>query len=136
MLVRLLVAVPVFALALAAAEVRAQGENPLVKLIKSKVKDDRKPFAITVEIKVKAGKETEFEAAFVPFLEATRKEPGCVVIQLNRDADQPDTYLVYEQFKSVAALDEHVKQKYAGTLVKTIRPLQDGDAKTRVFSVP
>jgi quinol monooxygenase YgiN len=136
MLVRLLIAVPVFAMALAAAEVRAQDENPLVKLVKSKVKDGQKPFAMTVEIKVKAGKETEFEAAFVPFLAATRKEPGCVGIHLNRDADHPDIYLVYEQFKSVAALEEHVKQKYAATLVKTIRPLQDGDAKTKVYVVP
>jgi len=135
MLARLLVAVPVLAL-MAAVEVRAQDETPLVKLVKSKVKDEKKPFAITVEFKVKAGKEAEFEAAFVPFLEASRKEPGVVAFQLNRDADHPDMYLVYEQFKSVAALEEHVKQKYAETLVKTIRPLQDGDAKTRVFVVP
>jgi autoinducer 2-degrading protein len=136
MLVRFLVAVPVFALALPAAEVRAQEENPLVKFIKSKLRDEKKPFAMTVEIKVKAGKEREFEAAFVPFLSETRQEPGCVGIHLNRDVDHPDIYLVYEQFKSVAALEEHVKQKYAATLVKTIRPLQDGDAKTKVFVVP
>lgn len=133
--VRLLVAASVLVLTVAAAG-RAQEEPPLVKLIKSKVKDEKKPFAATVEIKVTAGKEKEFEAAFVPFLEATRKEPGCVAIHLNRDADHPDTYLVYEQFRSVAAIEEHVKQKYAQTLVKTIRPLQDGDAKIRVFAVP
>lgn len=136
MLARVLVAASVLAL-MTAATIRAQDEpTPLVKLIKSKVKDEKKPFAVTVEIKVKAGKEKEFEEAFVPFLEATRKEPGCVTIHLNRDADRPDTYVVYEQFKNVAAIEEHVKEKYAQTLVKTIRPLQDGDAKTRVFSVP
>ena len=136
MLVRLLVAVSVVALMTAKGEVRGQDENPLVKLIKSKVKDETKPFAITVEFKVKAGKEKEFEAAFTPFLEATRKEPGCVAFQLHREADHPEIYLAYELFKDVAAIEEHVKQKYTATLLKVIRPLQDGDAKTRVYAVP
>jgi quinol monooxygenase YgiN len=132
----LLIAAPVLALMAAAPETRAQDENPLVKLVKSKVKDPAKPFAILVEIKVKAGKEKEFEAAFAPFLEATRKEPGCVAFHMNRDADHPEVYVFYEQFKSVAALDAHVKQKYTATLLKAIRPISDGETKTKVYAVP
>ncbi len=136
MLFRLLFATSVLALLTIAVDVQAQEESPLVKLVKSKVKDDKKPFAIIYEFKVKAGKEKEFEAAFVPFLEESRKEPGCVAFQLNRDTEHPEVYVVYEQFKSVAALEEHVKLPHAGKLLKTIRPLQDGAGKPTVYTVP
>ena len=59
-----LLLVPAFALAVVLAEARAADENPVVALVKSKVKDPAKPFAILVEFKVKAGKEADFVAAF------------------------------------------------------------------------
>ena len=126
----------VFVLALSASQARAQEEHPVVALIKSKVKDVKKPFAITVEFKVKAGKEKDFEAAFKPALEATRKEPGCVAYFLNRDPDHPDTYIMYEQFKSIAALEEHLKAKHTETLLKTVVPMCEGDPKIKVLLVP
>jgi quinol monooxygenase YgiN len=137
MRIGLLFAAAAFAATLAlSAPVRAQDENPVVKLIKSKVKDQKKPFAILVEFKVKAGKEKDFEAAFVPCLEATRKEPGCVAYYLNHDPDHPDTYMMYEQFKSVAAIEEHLKQKHTQTLLSTVGPLTDGDPKIKVMLIP
>lgn len=72
---RLLVTLPAVALfALTAAG--ADDENPIVTLVKSKVKDKTKPFAMTVTFKVKAGSESAFEAAFAPCVKASRKEPG------------------------------------------------------------
>jgi quinol monooxygenase YgiN len=132
----LLFALPAIGLGLSPSQARAQEENPVVKLITSKVKDVKKPFAITVEFKVKAGKEKDFEAAFKPALEATRKEPGCVAYFLNRDPDHPDTYIMYEQFKSIAALEEHLKAKHTETLLKTVVPMCEGDPKIKVLLVP
>jgi quinol monooxygenase YgiN len=123
-------------LALSASQARAQEEHPVVALIKSKVKDVKKPFAITVEFKVKAGKEKDFEAAFKPALEATRKEPGCVAYFLNRDPDHADIYTMYEQFKSVAAVDAHLKEKHTETLLKAVGPMCEGDPKIKVWLVP
>ncbi len=137
MRIGLLLAPAAFAAALVLAPAaQAQDENPVVKLIKSKVKDEKKPFAILVEFKVKAGKEKDFEAAFVPCLEATRKEPGCVAYYLNRDPDHPDTYVMYEQFKSVAAIEDHLKQKHTQTLLSTVGPMADGEPKIKVMLVP
>lgn len=130
----LLLAVPVFALCLADAQ--AQDENPVVTLIKSKVKDVKKPFAITVEFNVKAGKEKDFEAAFRPCLKATRKEPGCVAYHLNRDPDNPQTYIMYEQFRSVAALEAHMKEKHTETLLAAVGPMCEGAPKIKVLLVP
>src|SRR5437762_1112704 len=99
---RLLFALPALVVAvLLADETRAADDNPIVTLVKAKVKDPAKPFAMTVTFKVKAGKEKEFEAAFAPCLTATRKEPGCVAYELNRDPDDPTTYVMYEKFRSV-----------------------------------
>jgi quinol monooxygenase YgiN len=117
-------------------ESRAAEEHPVVALVKSKVKDPNKPFAMIVTFKVKAGKEKEFEAAFVPCLAATHKEPGCISYELNRDPDDPTTYFMYEKFKSVAALDAHIKMGHTQTLLKTVGTLTEGDPKVKVYTVP
>ncbi len=136
MLVRSLFAVPAFLVVLGLSEVRAQDENPVIALIKSKLKDTTKPFALSVEFTVKKGKEKEFEEAFKPCLEATRKEPGCVAYYLNRDPDHPQVYIMYEQFKSLDAIREHVKAKHTGELFEKITPLFDGEPKVKVLLVP
>ena len=136
MLVRSLIAIPALLVVLGLSEVRGQDENPVIALIKSKVKDTSKPFALSVEFKVKAGKENDFETAFKPCLEATRKEPGCVAYYLNRDPDHPETYIMYEQFKSLDAIREHVKAKHTATLFEKITPLFDGAPKVKVLLVP
>src|SRR5262245_48437355 len=84
-------------------------DHPVVALVKSKVKDPAKPFALLVTIKAKAGKEKELEAAFAPCIAATKKEAGCLAYELNRDSDDPTSYLMYEKFKNVAALEAHLK---------------------------
>ena len=114
----------------------ADDENPVVKLIKSKVKDPAKPFALIVTFKVKAGNEKKFEEAFAPALAATRKEPGCVAYYLNRDPDAPNTYVMYEQFKGVAGLDAHLKEKHTQTLLSTVIPMTEGEPKIKVYAVP
>jgi quinol monooxygenase YgiN len=121
---------------LLSAGTRAEEENPVVKLIKSKVKDEKKPFAILVTFKVKAGNEKKFEEAFAPCLTATRKEAGCVAYFLNRDTDEPNTYIMYEQFKGIPALEAHLKEKHTQTLLATVIPMCDGDPKIKVLSVP
>jgi quinol monooxygenase YgiN len=134
MLRALLLALP---LAVLSANARAaEDENPIVKLIKSKVKDEKKTFAILVTFKVKAGNEKKFEEAFAPALEATRKEAGCVAYYLNRDPDAPNTYIMYESFKGIPALEAHLKEKHTQTLLATVIPMSDGDPQIKVLAVP
>ena len=133
----LFLAVPLAALlSLSAGSAAAQDENPVVKLIKSKVKDEKKPFALLVTFKVKAGNEKKFEEAFAPCLVATRKEAGCVAYYLNRDTETTSNYVMYEQFKSVAALEAHLKEKHTQTLLSTVVPMCEGDPQIKVMTVP
>jgi quinol monooxygenase YgiN len=133
---RLLCALPLLGLLLALAAARAADDHPVVALVKSKVKDPSKPVALLVTIKAKAGKEKELETAFAPCIAATKKEPGCLAYELNRDADDPTAYLMYEKFKSVKALAEHLKLEHTQTLLKAVGPLTDGEIKAKVYAVP
>ena len=130
----LLIALPLALLA-GAAEVRADDENPIVTLVKSKVQDKDKPLGMTVTFKVKAGEEKAFEEAFTPCVAATRKEPGCVAYYLNRDVDDPSAYVVYEQYKNIVALEDHAKSDHVVELLKKVAPLLDGSPGVKVYSI-
>jgi len=131
-----LLALPVLALAgMFAADTGAQ-DHPAVALVKSKVKDPAKPFALFVTIKAKSGKGKELEAAFVPCIAATKKEAGCLAYELNRDPDDPTTYVMFEKFKNVAALEAHLKLEHTTKLFKALEPLTDGEIKAKVYVVP
>jgi len=117
------------------SELRAEEENPIVTLVKSKVTDKTKPFGMTVQFKVKPGEAKAFEEAFAPCLAATRKEPGCIVYFLNKDVDDANTFVVYERFKSVAALEAHAKSAHVGEVLKKITPLLDGDPAVKVYNL-
>jgi quinol monooxygenase YgiN len=138
MLTRRLLLLSLFLMGLSSAisSARAEDDHPVVALVKSKVKDSTKPFAIFVTLKAKAGKEKELEAAFAPCLAATKKEPGCIAYELNRDTEDPSVYVMFEKFKGVAALTDHLKQAHTQKLLKAIGPLTDGEIKAKVYSVP
>jgi quinol monooxygenase YgiN len=136
MLTRLLLALSLPALCLVISSARAQDDHPVVAMVKSKVKDPAKPFALLVTIKAKAGKEKDVEAACAPCIAATKKEPGCLAYELNRDTEHPEVYLMYEKFKSVAALADHLKQEHTQKLLKALPPLLDDEIKAKVFTVP
>jgi quinol monooxygenase YgiN len=111
-------------------------DHPAVALVKSKVKDPAKPFALFVTIKAKPGKEKDLEAAFAPCIAATKKEAGCLAYELNRDPDEPTTYVMFEKFKNLAALEKHLKLEHTAKLFKAIEPLTDGEIKAKVYTVP
>jgi quinol monooxygenase YgiN len=137
MIRRLFLALPAVLLAGSFLDARPddEKENPIVTTVKSKVKDKTKPFGMAVIFKVKTGSEKEFEEAFIPCAKATRKEAGCLTYQLNRDLDEPSNFVVYEQFKNIAALEEHAKSKHVEELLKKIGTMLDGDPKVKVFQI-
>jgi quinol monooxygenase YgiN len=131
-----LLALPLLTLAGLFSEATGADDHPVVAMVKSKVKDPTKPFALLVTIKAKAGKEKDLEATFAPCIAATKKEPGCLAYELNRDPDEPTIYVMYEKFKSVAALDAHLKLEHTMKLLSALGPLTDGEIKAKVYVVP
>lgn len=123
------------ALLVSLSPVRADDENPVVTLVKSKLKEHDKPFGMTVKFKVKAGEEKAFEEAFKPCLAGTRKEPGCLAYFLNRDVEEPATYVVFERFKKVSALEDHAKSAHVTALLKKLPSLTEGDPVVKVYAI-
>jgi quinol monooxygenase YgiN len=134
MLRALLVVIPLVALTCAPA-LRADDENPIVTFVKSKVAEKDKAFGMTVSFKVKAGSEKAFADAFTSCVAGTRKEPGCLAYFLNRDADDASTFVVFERFKNIAALENHAKTPHVSELLKKIAPLLDGEPVAKVYGI-
>ncbi|MFO0848507.1 MAG: putative quinol monooxygenase [Gemmataceae bacterium] len=124
------------ALSLSLALLPAQPpENPILTSIKAKLKHPDKPFTTVVNVKVKAGMEAKFEAAFAECQKATRKEPGCKSYDLNRDADHPEQYLLFERWKSADALASHLKAAHTTKLLAAMGDLLDGPPEIKVYVV-
>jgi len=64
-------------------------------------------FVLVVKMRAQEGKDDEAAAVMLELAEATRQEPGCIHYIPVRDADDPRTFLFYEQYVDRAALDEH-----------------------------
>jgi len=63
--------------------------------------------SFTVRMKFKPEDRDEIREALRALTEASRKEPGCVsYIPHGVEAD-PDTVVIYEQYRDAGALDEH-----------------------------
>jgi quinol monooxygenase YgiN len=132
----LLVALPALLLIGAFAAAAGADEHPLITRVKGKVKDPAQPFVLVVSIKAKAGMGKALEEAFAPCVAATRKEAGCLAYDLVRDTDDPTTYLVYEKFKNVTALDGHLEQGHTIKLLKALESILDGEITSKVYVVP
>ena len=62
---------------------------------------------LAVNLTISAGHENEVIDMFRKLQAATRQEPGCITYVVQRSRENPRLYLVYEQYKSEAALEEH-----------------------------
>jgi autoinducer 2-degrading protein len=62
---------------------------------------------LAVHVTIKAGSEDEAIAHMLPLEAASRKEPGCLAYVVQRSRENPRHFLIYEQYKDDAALDEH-----------------------------
>lgn len=135
MLLRALLLVLPLGLLVGQSAVRAEDENPIVTLVRSKLKDPGQPFAMLVTFKVKAGQEKAFEEAFAPAIVATRKSAGCLAYDLNREVDDPSAYTVFEKYSTLKALEDHARSPHVVKLLGTIFPLLDGEPSVKVYSV-
>ena len=89
----------------AAQEVDA---NVLSDPIVSQISDPNKPFSVLIDITLIPGKENEFEREFGPVIAEVRKEPGNIEFQLSQHPQEPNVYFLYERWKNVEVLKEHM----------------------------
>ena len=87
--------------------------------LKAKVKDDQ-PFQLLVRIRLKPGTEEKFAAEAAKAAKATAAEPGCEHYAFFEDLEAPGTVILFEKWKSTAALKSHLEQPYTVSLLKQI----------------
>jgi autoinducer 2-degrading protein len=108
-------------------------ENPIAAQVKAALKDPSKPFTLMIQLQVKDGMQEKFEAAFAKASKATHKEKGCIAYDLNRDAKDPTRFLVYERWKSLSDLQDHLKAEHTMALLGELKDLLSGPPEAKVL---
>ena len=90
---------------------------------------------ISVLIPAKPGKGDALGAALRALLEPTRAEKGCLSYDAHRSNDDPDLYLMHENWESEDALRAHFDTPHLQDFVATKLPeLVEGDLDLRKFT--
>jgi len=69
------------------------------------------------------GKADEFQEIVKKLIEPTRKEKGCIFYECARSNDDPQKFVMMENWESREALDEHFKAPHFVELVPKMRAL-------------
>jgi quinol monooxygenase YgiN len=82
--------------------------------------------SFTVRLKFAAEERAEIAETLRLLAEASRKEPGCISYVPHQVEDDPDTIVIYEQYKDAKALaahraTEHFKKLAVGGLYQRMR---------------
>src|SRR5437764_6181481 len=62
---------------------------------------------LAVRLLAKPEMEQKVAEAFRPLIEASRREPGCLMYVVHQRKDEPQKFLLYEQYKDEDALEAH-----------------------------
>lgn len=73
-------------------------------------------FVLVVRMTAREGEESRAEELIRELVEASSAEPGNVHYIGHRDADDPRTFLMYEQYRDKAAFEEHGQTEHFKTL--------------------
>jgi quinol monooxygenase YgiN len=82
-----------------------------------------KNITVVATFQARPGKEADLRAALLALLVPTRQETGCVSYDMHQSADDPATFLFYENWQSKAALDAHMQTPHLKKLIPRVDEL-------------
>jgi quinol monooxygenase YgiN len=87
---------------------------------------------LVAQYQAKPGRGDEVEAALKQMAPLVKEhEPGCILYQANRSRENPDHFLLYEQYADEAALAAHREAPHFKQIVEgTIVPMLDKRERT------
>lgn len=89
---------------------------------------------IVAKLKIKEGKEQEFETVFKSLAEKVRaNEPGNNFYELHKDRNDPQTYVVLEQYKDEEAVEAHRNSEHFKAAGPKLGPCMDGAPNVEMF---
>jgi quinol monooxygenase YgiN len=108
-------------------------DDPILAVVKPRLKDPDRPFTLVIRVQGKEGAGERFEAAFARARRATRQEKGNLAYDLNRDAQEPARYLVYERWRSLADLEAHLRAAHVKALLAELPEVTVGAPEIQVL---
>ncbi|AOF93362.1 putative quinol monooxygenase [Sinorhizobium sp. RAC02] len=94
-------------------------------------RDESSPYALVGQARAKPGKAEALQAALLALVGPTRKEDGALQYHVHRDRDDPDVFVFYEVWASVAHLEAHLSQPYVQSFLQSRHTLLAGDLDVR-----
>ncbi|MBO3457481.1 antibiotic biosynthesis monooxygenase [Aetokthonos hydrillicola Thurmond2011] len=67
---------------------------------------------VTASIKVKSGMEERFKEEYLPIVNLTLAEEGCLNYNLYQSQANPSIFMLYEKWMSKEILDQHLQMPY------------------------
>ncbi|MGI8604576.1 MAG: putative quinol monooxygenase [Verrucomicrobiales bacterium] len=111
----------------------AQTADPLAEL-RAQVKNPDSMFTVIVEFRLKPGSDKEFRKAAQEGVRNTRKEPGNAAYEVHQDAKDPSTFVFFEKWRSMKALEEHIATPYTKNLMAKAAELSASPMTIRVLT--
>ena len=75
------------------------------------------PYVICATWKVRSGETDAILRLLDQVRRASLEEPGCLRFDVHRSLDEPSVFLLYEQYASKAAFDQHAASDHVRKLV-------------------
>jgi quinol monooxygenase YgiN len=99
--------------------------------------DEKSPggahISVIAEIHAKAGHEEEIRVILHELVVPSRAEPGCEVYHLLEDKKHPGSFSTYEEWESVASLENHLAGADAKAALEKAQPMLEGEMKLSIF---
>lgn len=67
---------------------------------------------VIARVRAKAGLEEQVRKEIVALIAPTRAETGCINYDLHQSADDPALFMLYENWTSMRALEDHLAMPY------------------------
>lgn len=84
---------------------------------------------LLAQLQAEEGNQDQFVEEFVKLCEECRKEPGCLLYALHRDASKPNSFYLLEKWSSHEAFNKHLETEHFRTRIDTISTLAVGKPK-------
>lgn len=91
--------------------------------------------AVTVVALARPERSGELRDLFLDFAGRAPGEPGCLDFRVHRQVDQPDTYVLYEVWRSEADLTAHLDRPYMREFMDRRMDLLVADLEAHVLSL-
>lgn len=105
----------------------------IIAAFAAQVGDRQRSLALIARFRVRSGVGAQIEKAFAKAAAPTGKEVGVLAYQLHREADNPDAFIVYERWRSLDALEAHLRTPYIAALRAEIDAAMEGQPHFQVI---